>query len=259
MTKNYFFVFIALIFFTPFFAQQQEEVLLDGLLVVPEGTSAEGIHVFNKSNYRGSVVTSGGRFEILAGQRDTLVFTGIQFKELEVEVTAGMLASGMIRMEIQEGINELPEVVIREHDLSGILSDDSKTIDTEDFEIPVVPPPIGPPTGVTTVHNSAINEISGGANLLGLLAAGVELLLPKRIKQPPAPRHNQQEQIKLRQKLRSLLGDEFFIDTLGLQKEEIGDFLEFSIGMDFDAQLLEEKQRIYLLQFLFDQKEAFQP
>lgn len=241
------------------FAQQVDQVRLDGLLVVPEGTSAEGIHVYNKSNNRGSVVTLGGQFEILAGVRDTLIFTGIQFRDLEVEVTEGMISSGIIRLNIKEGINELPEVVIKEHDLSGVLSEDSKSIVTEDFEIPSVPPPIGPPTGVESPENIAMNQMKAGANILGLLQAGVGLLFPKRKKEPPVQRHNQKDQIELRQQLRSLLKDQFFTETLDLKKEEIGTFLEFSIDRDFDSDLLQEKQRMFLLQFLFEQREAFLP
>lgn len=258
--KNFYLIsFLILFYGTSASAQKVDEVLLDGLLVVPAGTASEGVHVFNLANSRGAVVTSDGRFEILASQRDTLVFTGIQFKELKVEVTRAMVASRSILLDIQEGVNELPEVVIKEHDLSGILSEDSKNIVTETFEIPSVPAPVGPPTGVESPQNTAMNHLQGGANILSLLQAGLGLLFPKRIKQPPLQRHNLRDQIELRQRLRSLLDEEFFTETLELKKEEIGAFLEFSVDRDFDADLLEEKQRMYLLQFLFDQREAFSP
>lgn len=232
-------------------------MLLDGLIVVSDQTSPEGIHIFNKSNNHGSVATSGGRFELLVKSGDTLHFSGIQFEALEVVITNGMIASGLLRVEIHQGMNELPEVVIREHDLSGSLTRDSEIIKTEDFEIPMVPPPVGPPTGVEAPENSAMNEMSGGANILGLLGVGIGLLFPKRIKEAPPEKHVIYDQIRLRQKLRNLLGDEFFIESLGLTEKEIANFLDFSIGPDFQSKMLNDKNRLDLLQFLMDQLQKF--
>lgn len=232
-------------------------MLLDGLIVVTDQTSPEGIHIFNKSNNHGSVATSGGRFEILVKSGDTLHFSGIQFEALEVIITDGMVASGLLRVEIREGLNQLPEVVIKEHDLSGSLATDSQNIEIEEFEIPMVPPPVGPPTGVEAPENSAMNEMSGGANILGLLGAGIGLLFPKRIKKAPPEKHEAYGQIRLRQNLRDLLGDEFFVETLGLKEKEIANFLDFSIGPNFQSKMLDDKHRLDLLQFLMEQQKKF--
>lgn len=229
------------------------------MLIVPAGTASEGVHVFNLASNRGAVVNFDGRFEILANQSDTLVFTGIQFKELKVEVTAEMVESRRILMDVQEEVNELPEVVIKEHDLTGVLSADSKKIVTETFQVPSVPLPVGPPTGVESPENLDMNHVEGGANLKGLLQAGLGLLFPKRIIKRPVQRHNIMDQIEMRQQLRGLFTDEFFTETLNIKKEEIDVFLEFSVDKDFDADLIKEKQRIDLLQFLLDQREAFTP
>lgn len=257
MRKHY--LIFPFLFFLHHFssAQELEEVLLDGLIVVSDQTSPEGIHVFNKSNNHGSVATPGGRFELLVKSGDTLHFSGIQFEALEVVITEGMIASGLLRVEIREGLNQLPDVVIKEHDLSGSLTGDSKIIITEDFEIPMVPPPVGPPTGVKTPENSAMNEMSGGANILGLLGAGIGLLFPKRIKEAPPEKHEAYNQIRLRQKLRNLLGEEFFIESLDLKEREIANFLDFSIGPDFQSKMLDDKHRLDLLQFLMDRHQEF--
>lgn len=232
--------------------------MIDGLITVPNQTSAEGIHIFNRSNNLGSVATPGGRFELLMKAGDTLYFSGIQFEAVEILVTEAIMTSGMIRVEIREGLNQLPEVVVKDHDLSGDLLADTQIIETEDFSIPMVPPPIGPPTGVQTVRNTAVNEIQGGANLLGLLGAAIGTLIPKRVREDPPERHSSVGQIKLRQRLRDLLGDEFFVETLGLQKEEVGNFLDFAIGSDFQSSMLHEKQRLDLFQFLMEQQQEFE-
>ena len=203
------------------------------------------------------MATSGGRFKLLVKVGDTLHFSGIQFEALEVVITDGMIASGLLRVEIREGMNQLPEVVIKEHDLSGSLTRDSEIIETEDFEIPMVPPPVGPPTGVKSTENSAISEMAGGANILGLLGAGIGLLFPKRIREAPPEKHGTHDQIRLRQKLRELLGDVFFTESLNLKENEIANFLEFSIGSDFQSRMLDDKQRLDLLQFLMEQRQEF--
>lgn len=230
---------------------------MDGLIVVSDQTSPEGIHIYNRSNNHGSVATSGGRFELLVKLGDTLHFSGIQFEALEVRITEGMISSGLLRVEIREGMNELPEVLVKEHDLSGSLTRDSEIIETQDFAIPMVPPPVGPPTGVKSPENSAMNEMAGGANILGLLGAGIGLLFPKRIKQAPPEKHGTHNQIRLRQELRELLGDDFFIESLGLKENEIANFLDFSIDSDFQSKMLDDKERLDLLQFLMEQHREF--
>ena len=257
LKKSYLLLSFLILCFQLCFSQEAEEAVIDGQIVVPNQTSPEGIHIFNRSNNHGSVATPGGRFELLMKTGDTLYFSGIQFESVEVLVTEAIMISGMIRVEIREGLNQLPEVVVKDHDLSGDLRADTQLIEIEDFAIPVVPPPIGLPTGVQTVSNTALNEISGGANLLGLLGAAIGTLIPKRIRKVPVEQHSSVEQIKLRQRLRELLGDDFFVENLGLGKEEVGAFLHFAVDSDFQSSMLQEKQRLDLFQFLMEKEEKF--
>lgn len=240
-------------------AQEVQRVLVEGEILVPEGFQSEGIHIYNKTSGLGTTSTEEGYFKLKMAVGDTLFFTAVQYEKLEVVVNKATLESGKLYVEVFEGLNELPEIEIREHDLMGDLSEDSKNIETVEIPaFPPIPPPIGPPTGSTTVKNTVVNEIGGGANHLPLLVKAVKLLLPKRKKKKEPKRElTSHERTSLIGDVGDELGEPFFTNDLGIASKEIRDFLDFSISKDFDASLLEEKKRLDLIQYLFNKSKEY--
>lgn len=246
--------FLLLFLFPLAAAAQENRILVTGSIEVPEGFDSEGIHIYNKTAKLGTISAKGGEFQLKMKQEDTLHFSGIQFEVLEIVVDANTISSAVLQVEIREGLNELPEIVIRPHDLTGNLAEDSRKIEVFVPGIPPLPPTLNTPTGATTTRNSVVNEIGGGANHLLLLVKGIKALFPKRKKDPAPPQFSRIEKEK---EIRASFDDDFFVDHLDLQPEEISDFVSFSIEENFDSRLLQENHRMELIQYLMEKREQF--
>ena len=131
---------VLLVFFMFFcgmsFAQTERREQIEGNIKVPAGADSEGITIFNKNANRGSVSDAKGDFIIHAREGDSLYFAAVQFREMLVVVNEQMVKDQRLFVEITEGVNELPEVVIRDHDLSGNIAADAKNIEVETLNIP---------------------------------------------------------------------------------------------------------------------------
>ena len=99
-----------------------------------------GIHVVNISRGATEITDMMGYFEISVAVGEKLLFTGVQYKDRELEITQDLFTSELITIHMDAFVNELAEVVVKPHDLSGRLSDDLKTVpktlNFSDFGIP---------------------------------------------------------------------------------------------------------------------------
>ena len=237
-------------------AAQDSRSPVSGQVSVPSSFDPEGINIYNKTANLGTITVAEGRFRLKMKEGDTLYFSAVQFELLEVVVNAATLSEGKMQVEIREGLNELPEIVLRPHDLSGNLAEDAKNIEVVDFKIPPMAPLPGPPTGATTTPNAATNSIKGGADLTFIVKL-ISSLFPKRekeIRQGPLTRT---ERMAVETEIREGFDKSFFLDHLGLPEAQIGNFLSFSIGENFDRDLLDPDQRMQLIAYLFEKKKQF--
>lgn len=117
----------------------QKYKLLKGKVSHPK-LSVAGIHVVNVSRGSTEITDMMGYFEISVAQGERLLFTGIQFKDQELIITEDIFSSDEITVYLKTAINQLDEVVVKPHDLSGNLSSDlqgvPKTLNFTDVGIP---------------------------------------------------------------------------------------------------------------------------
>ena len=253
---------IIFLFFTIFStAQSQERVEITGTVIVPAGYSPGSIHVYNKSTGKGSVSDSGGNFEIEVTEGDSIYFSALQFKEQLVVVDAEVEKRGRLVVEILVGVNELPEVVIRPHDLSGDLVIDAGNIETQELILPTMSAiSINDydwewrPDNQTGVVNAAMPSSTGmknGANLNALFGEAISLLLPpKKVKRSAPSQRNMIGLIKLEREIRSRYDETFFLDVLKIPLEKISAFIEFIDSKGFSAKLLEKEQELELIELM---------
>lgn len=249
-------------------AQTAEPVEITGAIIVPSGFSPVGVHVYNISSGKGTVSNSKGEFEIQVKKGDSISFSALQFKELVVIINSEVLENRRLVVEILEGMNELPEVVIRPHDLSGNLDADVANIEVEELELPTMTAfSINDydwewrPDAQTGVTNAAMPSGTGminGVNLKALFGEAIGLLLPpKKAKKPaPSPR-NMIGLIKLEREIRSRYDETFFKDVLNISLEKISDFIEFIDTKGFSADLLEKERELDLIELLILRSEEF--
>jgi len=253
------FLLSLLLFINIVAAQTTARKSIKGEIIVPQNFQPEGIHVYNKTSGYGTASDEEGNFELLMATGDTLHFSAIQFEALEVIIIQSILDEGKLIVEINEGLNELPEILIRSHDLTGNVEEDLNRIVVP--QLPGIPPIEGLenlPIRRLSPPNAAMNEIGGGVNHFPLLLKGIRLLFPKREKkEPPKTQWTTYEQVALEKKLRSRFDDEFFLDNSGIPVAEISAFASLVAEGGLDQSLLKKEKEIELIQFLMEKSEIY--
>jgi len=108
--------------------QSQERRFIISGKIKSSVKSVEGIHILNKNSLFGSISNSYGEFKIPVKLNDTLAFIGIQFYKLKIIITKKQLKNKMIIVHLLQKVNELNEVVIFNHKLTGNIVADAKSI-----------------------------------------------------------------------------------------------------------------------------------
>lgn len=136
--KNVFFVFSILI---TGLLYGQKFKLLSGK-VDHSDLSLSGIHVVNLSRANAVITDASGFFEISIQVGERILFSGVQFKSKELIVNQSVFDSEFVTIYLEAFVNELDEVILKPHNLSGNLSSDlsnakiKKTINFDDVGIP---------------------------------------------------------------------------------------------------------------------------
>ncbi|MFD2516561.1 hypothetical protein [Salinimicrobium flavum] len=240
---------------------------IKGNIKVSAESDPEGITIFNKNSGRGTISSEKGIFSIYAQAGDSLYFSALQFKALLVIVDPSVIDSGYLNVEILDGINELPEVVVREHDLTGRLETDAKIIHTVDVPLPSwSAADINdfdwefPSDAQSGVSNPAMNRGGSGIPGMGFNPIAIVGGLVGLIAPPRSPKKEPERPVGIiffQREIRSRYNDQFFREVFQIPKEEIHLFLEFTHAGSFSPSLLEKNRELDLLQFLVDQSEKF--
>ncbi len=250
-------------------SQTFQRVEVRGNIKVPGGSDAEGINVFNKNANRGSVSSESGNFAISVRAGDSLYFSAVQFENLLVVVNEKVVESGILNVEILEGVNELAEVVLRPHNLSGNLEADLENIEV----VAMNPSAAGPmiindydwefrPDAQTAVTNSAMGKSGSGVPDLGfnviLLAEKViRFILPEKSDRGQQVAQKNLGQIAVERQIRARYDNAFFEEVLKIPSKEIANFLTFTWNNGFYDGLLEIKREMDLIEFFVEKSKEF--
>ncbi len=241
--------------------QTSGRIEIQGEIIVPPGFEAEGITIYNENANRGAVSGEKGEFNLPVKEGDSLLFSAVHFRQLLVVVSREIMKSENLVVEISEGINELPEIVIRPHNLTGVITEDLKKIEvveiqSSQFVFKNVKDLHFAPDSQTVPKNAALGETGAMAptpvDILAILGL-VRHLFPKKAKK---------EEVKvsydfLDRELRRRYPDEFFESNLALKPQEINDFILFAEENGLNAQLMQKEKEMDLLQFLIEQRETY--
>lgn len=226
---------------------QKKRVIISGT-IINDSKSLVNIHILNKNSRKGTISNNQGKFRIPVKVNDILIFSGVQFYKKELLITNIIVANRRITVTLFQKINELDEVEIRTHNLSGNLITDAKNVkdfvsnvnpmaldfSMIDFSMPVINDideidRMKPPD-----PNSLTNpNIPVGGNILGLLSFVLDPVMDKIAKIGQRKRRLKHEKYLYEKDIKNShdnivndLGESFFIETLKIPREEIDDFIE---------------------------------
>ena len=92
--------------------------------VISDSLDISGIHVVNKNSGSTTITNRKGEFSIGAQPTDTILFSAVHIKLQALVLDSLVLSQPEINVYIEHAVNELEEVVVKPHNLTGNLADD---------------------------------------------------------------------------------------------------------------------------------------
>ncbi|MDR9448364.1 MAG: carboxypeptidase-like regulatory domain-containing protein [Psychroflexus sp.] len=134
-----------LIYIIPFFltlltfGQEKQLDTIKGQVVnAANDKPLEGANIININTVKGTISDENGNFIVKASENDTLFFSYLGFRNMEVKVTKDWLKYGEIKIKMTEKAIALEEVTVRNIKLTGYLEIDARNIpiyDTYRYQI----------------------------------------------------------------------------------------------------------------------------
>jgi hypothetical protein len=221
---RYFVVFCLVAFFAnPIFAQQNSAIQKVSGTINNDNTSLpiQNVNIININKVTGTVSNNMGNFEIAVSLNDTLHFSLLGFKSIDIRVTNDWIKNKTTKIQMTEKAIALEEVIIRPYDLTGYLEVDSKLIPIrENYRYSI--------SGLTTGYEAG--EYSPGAfgRVLGSIFNPADMLYNFFGKKSKELR--KLKEMKKDDTVRNLLASKVDRETisvlLGIDKKEIAEIME---------------------------------
>ncbi|MAU62976.1 MAG: hypothetical protein CMC38_01300 [Flavobacteriaceae bacterium] len=92
--------------------------------VVSDSLNLSGIHIINKSSGAKSITNQKGLFSIGVKKNDTIIISSIQIKPHIIVINSKVFSQDLIKVYIEPFVNELDNVEVRPHNLTGNILND---------------------------------------------------------------------------------------------------------------------------------------
>lgn len=148
----------------------QKYKLLRGYISHPD-LAVAGIHVINADRGLAEITDINGFFEISVAEGEKLIFSGIQYKKRALVISAEIFTLEEITVYLEAFVNELDEVVLKPHNLSGSLTGDLSNVKPKiNFDDVGIPGFKGERkekivSGKSLILSTLLLPISGGINI----------------------------------------------------------------------------------------------
>ena len=219
-------LFCILILTSLFSYSQSDRINISGK-VFNDMEAVEGVHIINKNSEKGTITNVSGDFNISVQENDTLLISGVQFYFREILITRKIIIDKFITIDLLQKINELQEVKVKTHDLTGSLLFDAAAIKNTiskvapaaldftmiDFSKPVI-------NDLDAMDRQKPPDISHLTNPHFQPGGGVSISIGSIKKK---------SYLTITDKIRNKLGDELFLKTLELPVEQIEPFINYCL------------------------------
>ncbi|MFN4763393.1 carboxypeptidase-like regulatory domain-containing protein [Gillisia sp. Q332] len=120
---------LTFLFLLVFNANAQDQDIVTGkVLNASNDLPLENVNIVNLNQVKGTISNSEGDFEIAATVNDTLYFSYLGFRTIQVRVTNDWLKYGSVKVKMTDIGIALEEVIVRPIQLTGYLEIDAKNI-----------------------------------------------------------------------------------------------------------------------------------
>ncbi|WP_373057035.1 hypothetical protein [Zunongwangia sp. H14] len=222
-----------------FSSYSQESILLEGK-ILNDSLDNSFINIINKTTQTGTINSPSGNFSIRVHKGDTLEFSAIQFKKLQVIISPLTFEAAYLEVKLLAGVTELDEVQISNISLTGNLAGD-----IGDMKVNEVPN-----YGIKrrNVRERTLSErkmtVYGGSPvdlLLGHLNGDIKML--KKLRE-------NEKLHALVEKARNIAPASYYLEELNLKESMIMDYLYYCAETYNLKPYLEEGMELEFMQFL---------
>ncbi|MDT0642426.1 hypothetical protein RM553_06230 [Zunongwangia sp. F363] len=237
--RNFKTFFVGFLFLFPVLMYGQESILLEGK-ILNDSLDGSFINIINKNTGTGTINSASGNFSIRVRKGDTLEFSAIQYKKLEVVITALTFEAAYLEVELLPGLTELDEVKISNISLTGNLAGDIGDIEVNEV----------PNYGLKrrNVRERTLSErkmtVYGGSPvdlLLGHLNGEIKML--KKLRE-------NEKLYALVEKARDIAPASYYLEELNLKESMIMNYLYYCAETYSLKPYLEEGMELEFMQFL---------
>ncbi|MCA0931099.1 carboxypeptidase-like regulatory domain-containing protein [Lutimonas saemankumensis] len=232
---------------------QENRQIISGK-VLNDTIPLENVHIINKNSRKGTISNRLGHFKISVAVNDTLIISDIQFEKRIILVNQGHILEKFILINLYELTNELDEVIVRQYeDMSeelGLPNAGKKPLNKlernlnhysqKSTAVVILQALLFKPGGIDDVYNI----VSGNRKRDRKLKALIE----------------QDEQnarnISFSKKLREQFQDDFFINSVKIEKEHIIPYINFCIPMGI-INLYDKGRMIEVIDILLKNKDPY--
>ncbi|HKJ48024.1 MAG TPA: hypothetical protein VJ973_02990 [Christiangramia sp.] len=224
----------------------QEREILKGQIIVDSLENSSGIHVVNLTAETGTTSNENGVFRILSKEGDTLFFSSIQYEHSKV-VIKGSDFQQILEVSLMRKFNELDEVQLDDIRLTGDIAKDIDLVPKSIYEKLGMPFPKPRRTSLELAIQSAYN----GGHLINILNT-----LNGKKKRLEKANENNELSISVNKGL-NLVGKSFFTSQLGIEDNEIINFLFFCADNPQYSRLVNENKLLKLIEFFENKIDSF--
>lgn len=232
----------------------QDSKLIRGK-VINDSLEKSTLHIINLSQKSGTITSEDGSFEIMAREKDTLLFSSILYVSKKIIISSVVFNGRFLNVELEKSVNELDEVNISNIQLSGNLDQDLsnlKTFNKYDLgvELSKKPPPTQAERRVM-VSAGSINPLGGAVNLDHLIN-----VISGRHALNKLAKANQDLDF-LVEEAKNIFPEDFYVNELKIPSEEIIVFL-FHCAENADLkQQMNRKNELHLMNYFKKQAPKF--
>lgn len=187
----------------------------------------ENVHIYNIDTKEGTITNSNGFFEIDGQLNNVLKISHIEYRGVKITVTEEIIRNGII-INLKKVINQLPEVIIKRHQLTGSISIDSQNNKNELItkkhdlieqmkDLAKQPSKSDGTINLESPHVNDVSPIKAGSSKIGIPIKDKENELRKKLR----------KQKNIPNEIIKEFGKEYFTNDLKLPEEEIYNFLTY--------------------------------
>lgn len=203
-------------------------------LVINDSISVEDVVVFNANSNSGTTVKNNGAFEIIAREKDTLIFSSMSFKLKKVVLTNDDVNNDSFVVGLEAIVNLLKEVVIDKKSNQSIIKNSQRIVDKQ------YAPDYKTSPKVVGVYDGSIEN---GMDFVRMYKEVRKLFRKKDIGREEVSETNFTQEVIKKVKYN------FFTQTLNLKDYQIGLFLSFCES-DPNAKSMAKRTNLEMMDFL---------